>query len=162
MTIATSVYVRPSLLVKSSAFAFSMILAFVGIFIARLDFPNFPLHYFLSPLCFIAAWRCFAYFLKVRTKIWHIVIDGQGQLRLNPVSVIYEYQNTQQSLNGYTYNLASGTVFWSQVLFLRLYNNQDNIVINLVITSDALTKHEFCQLSTACRWIYRHRSSRPL
>ncbi|WP_133166926.1 hypothetical protein [Solimicrobium silvestre] len=131
----------------------------IGIYIGCLDVPSILIRSFLAVLCGLAAYRIFFQHQKNAKKIWHIAIDGKGQLRCLPVSSSAITPTNREFFESNPFYLMSGTTLWARVLFLRLHCLEDDVMINLVILSDALSRDEFRRLSVACKWIVAHAES---
>ena len=142
MSIAISVILRPSKILRFCVISFVFLLLFIGVFIASLKTLSLFNQSALIALCGFAAWRSFSYNQKIAKTSWRINIDGQGQLRC---------QSNMESDD--VFALMAGTTLWTQALFLRLHNQEKNVKVNIVILSDALGKDEFRRLSVACKWI---------
>jgi len=145
MSIAISVVLKPSKILRFCAILFAFLLLFIGIYIGSLKTLPLLNQFVLIAICCFAACRSFLYNQKIAKTSWRINIDGQGQLRCQ--------SNAQADA---VFELAAGTTLWTQALFLRLHNQEKNVKINIVILSDALSKDEFRRLSVACKWIGAH------
>jgi hypothetical protein len=153
MSIAISVVLRPSKILRFCTISFAVLLLSIGIYIGNLKTLSLPNQSVLIALCCFAAWHSFFYNQKIAKTSWRIHIDGQGQLRCQP--------NTQaaDATDSPLLNLMPGTTLWTHALFLRLHNQEQNIRMNLVVLSDALSKDEFRRLAVACKWIVAHAES---
>lgn len=145
MSIAISVVLHPSKILRFCTLTFALFLLFLGIYIGTLKSLPIANQSILIALCCFAAWRSFLYSQKIAQTSWRIHIDGQGQLRCQ-----------QADSDSDPFNLVAGTTLWTHALFLRLHHREKNMKINLVVLSDALSKDEFRRLSVACKWIIAH------
>ena len=152
MSIAISVVLQPSKILRFCVISFAFLLLFIGIYIANLKTLSLLNQSVLIALCCFAAWRSFLFNQKIAKTSWRIHIDGHGQLRCHSTA-------QAEDVFGDVVKLVAGTTLWTQALFLRLHNQEKNVNINLVILSDALSKDEFRRLSVACKWIVAHAES---
>jgi hypothetical protein len=150
MSIALSVALHPSKIVRICVILFAVLLLSIGIYIATLKNLSILNQSGLVALCCFAAFRCFIYNQKIARTSWRIHISGQGQLRCQSNSETDDISDTP------LLNLMPGTTLWTHALFLRLHNPEQNTKLNLVVLSDALSKDEFRRLAVACKWIAAH------
>lgn len=152
MSIAIAVVLQPSKIVRCCVMSFSLFLVMIGIYIGSLENYSYLIRCILTGICGLASWLSFLYNKKIAKTRWRLSIDGKGQLRCQPDSSLRaESFLSSQEIN--YLNLVTGTTLWPHALFLRLENREDNVMLNLVVLPDVLTKDEFRRLSVACRWI---------
>lgn len=143
MSIAISVVLRPSKILRYCTIFFSFLLLSIGVYIGSLDHLSLLERSAFIAVCTFAAWLSFIYAQRHAKTQWHLNIDGKGQLHCQADS----------SAESRPFKLVTGTTLWAQALFLRLHNSEDNLQMNLVILPDALSKDEFRRLLVACKWI---------
>lgn len=153
MSIAISVVLRPSKIVRFCTISFALCLLFIGIYIGSQNTIPVLNKFVLIATCCFAAWRSFLYSHKTAQTSWRIHIDGRGKLRCQSTA------KAGDVLKGNPLNIMAGTTLWTSALFLRLHNREENIQLNLVVLPDALSNNEFRRLSVACRWIIAHTKS---
>jgi toxin CptA len=153
MSIAISVVTRPSQILRFCLISFALFLLSIGLYIGALKNISLINQSILIALCCFAAWRSLAYNQKIAQTSWRISIGGQGQLHCQPAAQADDVFNNQPC------QLLAGSTLWTHALFLRLHNPEENVRINLVILSDALSRDEFRRLSIACKWIVVHAGS---
>jgi toxin CptA len=149
MSIAISVVLQPSKILRYSVTACAFILLFIAFYVATLKTLTLLNQSLFIAICFFAAWRSFLCAKKVAKTGWQMHINDLGQLR-------YQAPDVEES---YPANLVAGTTLWPHALFLRLHNQKENTRTNMVVLPDMLKKDEFRRVLIACKWMVAHTAS---
>ncbi|WP_406675694.1 protein YgfX [Sapientia aquatica] len=162
MSIALSVFVHPSKILRSCAIFFSFCLLFISGYLCTQTQLLLSVQVFAVVICALASFLSFRQYLQYSVRSWHLLVLGQGQLRCCSIDGYAGNQVSHKCHDNNVYKLLSGTTLWPKILFLRLQSLECDENVNLVILSDALSNDDFRRLSIACRWIVKHAQTEPL
>ena len=157
MSIATSVEVRPSRILRVLTFAMACVLWLTASQLAMMvdvhaqDFA----HVLASVVCAFAG--CLLV-LSCRTQVKTLRIDitATGQIRLTHTSHNAfsrdRSQNVVSSEEGEVVQLLRDSTLWSCMLILRLRTGSGKVIV-LPLLHDSMTPSAFRSVCVACRWI---------
>lgn len=152
MTIAVSVFVRPSRILLALVAGMSVGLSVCGalVFFALNDVLSLGSRTSLAAVCIGAG--CTGFFLMAsRRKAFRIDISGTGQIRLND-TIRGAVTRDGGGTGGEVVQLLSNSTLWATLLILRLQSDAGRVTV-VPVFPDSLDRHDFRAVCVACRWI---------
>ena len=161
-TIATSVIVRPSRLLRSVLLVMSALLFLVSVLLLRMpvgmtaEEARLVIHQLLAMTCAAAA-LSLIHTAMTLTKSFVIDVSGTGAIRLHHTGRVaadagYFVSNDQQGSE--VVQLLKDSTLWSSMLLLRLRSTNGHVFV-VPVLRDSTSTDSFRHLSIACRWIVR-------
>ncbi len=156
--IATSVVVRPSLLLRGLLLLMAALLVLAAVQLLQIpaEQTRFVMHQLLAMVCVVAALRMF-YGARKLTKAFVIDISGSGAIHLNHTEWVTAGERASVSDDQHSsevVQLLRDSTLWSFMLLLRFRSAKGRVVV-IPVLPDSLSAESFRALSIACRWIIR-------
>ena len=157
MSIAVSVMVVPSRLLRVLAGAMSCLLAALGISLCAGLIVGVSVEARIGTALFSFFPALFGLYHSVRNrKALHIDISSTGQIRIKETSATSRRKGRPP--HGTLVRLLPYSTLWPHMLLLRLQAD-DGERWTVPILMDCVSRNEFRALSVACRWIAAHNDS---
>lgn len=162
MSIAISVVVKPSRLLRILTFGMSSVLLAIGLLSGLGLIGNLTdaVRATVAISSFFPAFFGFYHIVRNR-KVLHIDITSLGQIRLREIDVGISCQTQKRPhVNGLgrMVQLSQDSTIWPQLLLLRFQADTGETVV-MPILPDCVSRDGFRALSVACRWIAAHNYS---
>lgn len=163
MSIAVSVTVKPSRLLRAMAACMSILIAVSAGTIATGDVGQLPFasRVSISLFSFFLALLGFYHTLR-HQKALHIDISGIGRICIHKGDVLpsscQERNWPHVTHEGQTVRLLKDSTLWTHLLLLRLQTKDGKIIV-IPVLPDSVSRDGFRALSVACRWIDAHNGS---
>jgi hypothetical protein len=157
MSIATSVEVKPSRILRLLTFAMACVLWITASRVAMMvDVHALNFAYVLASVVCAFAGCLLVLFCRTRVKTLRIDITATGQIRLTHTShnafIRDRSHNVVSSEEGEVVQLLRDSTLWSCMLILRLRTGSGKITV-LPLLHDSMTPSAFRSVCVACRWI---------
>lgn len=161
-TIATSVVVRPSRLLRCALLVMSALLFLVAVLLLRMPLEMPPeeahlvIHQLLAMACAAAA-LCLIHKALTLKKSFVIDVSGTGAIRLHHtgrVAAVASYSVSNDQQGSEVVQLLKDSTLWSSMLLLRLRSMNGQVFV-VPVLRDSTSTDSFRHLSIACRWIVR-------
>lgn len=157
MSIATSVEVRPSRILRVLTFAMACVLWVTASRVAMMvDVHAQDFAYVLASVVCAFAGCLLALFCRTRVKTRRIDITATGEIRLTHTShnafICDGSHDVVSSEEGEVVQLLRDSTLWSCMIILRLRTGSGKVIV-LPLLYDSMTPSAFRSVCVACRWI---------
>lgn len=164
-SIATSVVVRPSRLLRWLMLSMAALLSYVSVRLSQAPVggDDLVIHQLLAIVCVAAAIRLF-YTALTRSTSFVIDISGTGAIHLHHtgrVAADERYSVSDGQHCSEVVQLLKDSTLWSSMLLLRFQSTKDRVIV-IPVFPDSMSADSFRALSIACRWIIRQDPQRLL
>ena len=162
MSIAVSVAVVPSRLLRFLTVGMSGLLVVVGVLLFLGLVGNLSEGVRVGGALFSFFPALFGFYHTVQNrKVLHIDISSIGQIRISEIDVATSCQAQKTpyvDCQGKVVRLSPHSTIWPHVLLLRLRADNGDILV-VPILPGCVSRDGFRALSVACRWIAAHNTS---